>query len=79
MQASAGDFVHIPIGTVHSFRNSGDGVARQLVICSPGGLEHFFEETLEVVEDRSAPPPDNIDAVVARYVEAAPRYGLEFV
>jgi hypothetical protein len=64
---------------VHSFRNSGDNVARQLVIFSPGGLEHFFEETLEVVHDRSALPPDNIDAVVARYVEAAPRYGLEFV
>lgn len=79
VQASAGDFVHIPIGTVHSFRNSGDGVARQLVIFSPGGLEHFFEETLEVVKDRSAPNPENIDAVVARYVEAAPRYGLEFV
>src|SRR5215216_5101218 len=79
VQASAGDFVHIPIGTVHSFRNSGDSVARQLLIFSPSGMEHFFEETLEVAHDRSAPPPDNIDTVVARYVEAAPRYGLEFV
>jgi quercetin dioxygenase-like cupin family protein len=79
VQASAGDFVHIPIGTVHSFRNNGDSVARQLLIFSPGGMERFFEETLEVVENRSAPTPDNIDAVVARYVEAAPRHGLEFV
>ena len=79
VQASTGDFVHIPIGTVHSFRNSGDGVAWLLVIFSPGGMERFFEETMEVVEDRSAPNPDNIDAVVARYVEAAPRHGLEFV
>jgi quercetin dioxygenase-like cupin family protein len=79
VHASAGDFVHIPIGTVHSFRNNGDSLARQLVIFSPGGLERFFEETLEMVEDRSALPPDNIDAVVARYVEAAPRHGLEFV
>ena len=79
VRASMGDFVHIPIGTVHSFRNSGNSVARQLVIFSPGGLERFFEETLEVVEDRSAPNPTNIDAVVARYVEAALRHGLEFV
>jgi hypothetical protein len=49
------------------------------VIFSPGGLERFFEETLESVEDRSAPTPDNVDVVVPRYVEAAPRYGLEFV
>jgi quercetin dioxygenase-like cupin family protein len=79
VQASAGDFVHIPKGVVHSFRNSGDGLARQLLIFSPGGMERFFEETLEVVEDRSAPTPDNIDEVVPRYIEAAPRHGLEFV
>ena len=39
VHASAGDFVHIPIGMVHSFRNNGDSLARQLVIFSPGGLE----------------------------------------
>jgi quercetin dioxygenase-like cupin family protein len=79
VQASAGDFVHIPNGTVHSFCNNGDSLARQLLIFSPGGLERFFEETLEMVEDRSAPMPDNLDVVIPRYVEAAPRHGLEFV
>jgi quercetin dioxygenase-like cupin family protein len=79
VQASAGDFVHIPKGVVHSFRNNGDGLARQLVIFSPGGLERFFEETLEEVADRSAPMPDNIDTVVPRYIAAAPRYSLDFV
>jgi mannose-6-phosphate isomerase-like protein (cupin superfamily) len=79
VQASAGDFVHIPKGVVHSFRNTGDGLARQLVICSPSGLERFFEETLEEVADRSAPTPDNTASVVPRYLAAAPRHGLEFV
>ena len=79
VHASAGDFVHIPCGTVHCFRNNGDILARQLLIFSPGGMERFFEETLEMVEDRSAPTPDNVDIVVPRYVEAAPRHGLEFV
>lgn len=79
VQASTGDFVHIPRGMVHCFRNTGDSTARMLLIFSPGGIERFFEETLEQVQDRSAPQPANMDAVVDRYVEAAPRHGLEFV
>ena len=79
VQAKTGDFVHIPRGTVHAFRNSGTESARLLLIFSPGGMERFFEETLEQVQDRSAPQPDNVDAVVTRYLEAAPRHGLEFV
>jgi hypothetical protein len=50
-----------------------------LLIFSPGGIERFFEETLEPVVDRTVPQPANMDAVVARYVEAAPRHGLHFV
>lgn len=79
VQASQGDFVHIPLGTVHCFRNTGSGTARMLLIFSPGGIEGFFEDSLERVVDRSAPQPQNMDEVVARYVEAAPRYAMEFV
>ncbi len=79
LQASAGDFVHTPRGTVHAFRNVGSEQARLLLMYSPAGLEGFFEETLERVEDRSAAPPANIDEIVARYLAAAPRYGLEFL
>jgi hypothetical protein len=31
------------------------------------------------VLDTAQDPPDGIDAIVARYVEAAPRQGLEFI
>ncbi len=79
VQASRGDFVHIPCGTVHCFRNTGTTTARMLLVFSPGGIERFFEETLEQVQDRAADPPANMDAVVARYIEAAPRHGLQFV
>ena len=79
VQAGAGDFVHIPRGVVHCFTNTGTSSARMLLIFSPGGIERFFEETLEQVVDRTTPQPDNIDAVVAPYVEAAPRHGPQFV
>jgi quercetin dioxygenase-like cupin family protein len=77
--ASAGDFVNVPRGTVHCFRNEGAETARLLITFTPSGIERFFEETLERVLDPAGPAPDNIEEVGARYAAAAPRYGLEFV
>lgn len=77
--AGAGDFVNIPRGEVHAFHNAGSAPARLILTFTPAGIERFFEETLERALDPTQPPPDNIDAVAARYVAAAPRYGLEFI
>jgi hypothetical protein len=46
---------------------------------TPSGIEKFFEETLEPALDLTQAPPDNIEEVAARYVAAAPRYGIEFL
>ena len=77
--AGAGDFVHVPRGIVHCFKNDGTAVARMILTFTPAGIEEFFEETLERVLEPGLEPPDNHEAVAGRYVEAAPRYGLEFV
>lgn len=77
--AGPGDFVNVPRGTVHCFRNAGTEPARMVLTFTPAGMEHFFEETLEEAPSGAQEPPDNIDEVAARYVEAAPRHGLEFV
>lgn len=74
-----GDFVNVPRGSVHCFRNDGEGVARMILTFTPSGMERFFEETLERALDPGAPVPDNVDEVAARYVAASSRYGLEFV
>lgn len=74
-----GDFVNVPRGTQQRFHNAGAAAARVILTFSPAGIEQFFAETLERVEDPSQPPPDNIEDVAARYVEAAPGYGIEFV
>jgi hypothetical protein len=42
-------------------------------------MERFFEETLQPVLGATQDPPEDIDAIVARYLEAAPRHGLEFI
>jgi quercetin dioxygenase-like cupin family protein len=79
VSAAAGDFVNVPRGEVHNFHNSGDSPMRMILTFTPAGIEHFFEETLERALDPTAAPPDNIDEVAARYAEAAPRYGMEFL
>jgi quercetin dioxygenase-like cupin family protein len=74
----AGDFVNVPRGTVHRFHNAGSARARLIVTFAPAGIEKFFEETLDRAQDPTQAPPDNLEEVAARYVEAAPRYGIEF-
>lgn len=77
--AGPGDFVNVPRGTVHCFHNTGTDTARMILTFTPAGMEHFFEETLEEAPNRPQYVPDNVDEVAARYVEAAPRHGLEFI
>jgi hypothetical protein len=74
-----GDFVNVPRGTVHRFENQGTEATRMILTFTPAGSEKFFEETLQRTLDPTADVPDNVDAIAARYVAAAPRYGMEFV
>ncbi|MFF4621559.1 cupin domain-containing protein [Nonomuraea jabiensis] len=46
---SPGDFLHVPPGGIHAFRNS-DGPATMLVLFAPGApREAYFEELAEIV------------------------------
>ena len=76
--AGPGDFVNIPKGTSHCFRNFSDEPMRMILTFTPAGIEKFFEETLERAYDLTQECPDNLAEVGARYAEAAPRYGMEF-
>lgn len=81
-QASSGDFVHIPRGTVHSFRNDGSADAKMLLTISPAGpvgLQQFFEESFYPAPDRESAPPLLSEELLRRMMAAAPRNGLEFV
>ena len=74
-----GDFVHVPRGNVHCFQNRGEATARIILTFTPSGMEKFFEETLQRVVDPTTGPTEPVEVVAARYAEAAPRHGLEFV
>ena len=76
--AHPGDFVNVPKGTLHNFRNDSDQPIRMILTFTPSGIEKFFEECLERAWDVTQECPDNLAEVGARYAEAGPRYGMEF-
>ena len=81
LNASAGDFVHIPRGTVHSFKNVGEDTAKLLVVATPAGLENFFAEAFFPAADIAdmADIPQISEALIARVMKSAPKYGLQLL
>lgn len=77
--ASSGDFICIPRGTLHCFKNEGARTMRMILTFVPAGIEKFFEEVFEPVQDRYATPPPTTKELIDRLLAAAPRYGIEFV
>lgn len=67
----SGESIHIPVGVIHSGRNSGDRPGRRLLIFSPAGMERFF------IEAGAATPEVEFDQ--AHAVASAIRHGWEFV
>jgi quercetin dioxygenase-like cupin family protein len=72
IRGTAGSFVLIPRGTVHTFWNAGSTPAKVLVILSSAGLEQFF---IEVVGEEEIDTATFVERVIA----AAPKYNLEIV
>jgi quercetin dioxygenase-like cupin family protein len=67
----AGEFVHIPAGTVHGFKAISDAAAQFLVLQSPGDADEFFRACA-----RDAP---NLPADLARVPEIGARHGVRVV
>jgi quercetin dioxygenase-like cupin family protein len=75
-EARTGDFVFLPRGNVHSFRNPGLTPIRMLVIITPGGFEQYFADAgTPARPGEQAPPADR--ANFARIAELSARYGTQ--
>ena len=48
---SPGDAHFLARGVRHSFGNAADEPVRAHVVCTPGGLEHFFRDVAEAASD----------------------------
>ncbi len=75
--AREGSFVDIPKGgIVHNFKNESDAVAHLLCYVAPAGLEEFFEEIGQPVEQGTfLPPPEMTPEAQAQLKEVAERHG----
>jgi mannose-6-phosphate isomerase-like protein (cupin superfamily) len=73
-----GDFVFIPRGTLHRFRNPGLHAARMIFFFTPAGFENFFIGVGHTARPGQNPPPVS-EADVRRSAELAAHHGLSVV
>jgi mannose-6-phosphate isomerase-like protein (cupin superfamily) len=74
--APAGSFVVIPRGVVHQPSNPGTEPTRVLLIFSPGGMDHFFEEAAEArIPLQMAPTDPEVQEKLEAFTS---KYGYEF-
>ena len=73
-----GSFVHIPKGTLHTFRNIDDKPGKLLVFITPAGLEEFFFAIGTNAAGTTAPPPFD-PSVIDKVMTLAARYSMEVI
>lgn len=71
IEAAPGDYVIVPPGVVHAFRNASDHPTRFLATYNPGGMERYFEELFALMQSEPAWPAaadfSQIAALARRY------------
>jgi quercetin dioxygenase-like cupin family protein len=67
----AGDFVHIPGGTIHAFKATSDALTQFLVLQAPGDVDEFFRACSREIT--------NLATDFARVPDIAQRYGIRVV
>jgi mannose-6-phosphate isomerase-like protein (cupin superfamily) len=77
LDAKTDDFLYVPDGGVHGFRNDADAPASMLILFAPGApRERYFEELAEILASDRKLSPDEWSEFYARHdqvmVEAAP-------
>ena len=79
IKGTPGTMVFLPRDVAHSFTIESEQ-SRMLILLTPAGLEGWFKEFSVPAAAMTLPPADEpAYGEVQRMLEAAPRYGIEFV
>lgn len=78
-KAGKGQFMYVPRGQFHTYKNIGNSVGKLLVMITPPQFEKFFEEIGIQVDDQksSFQPPQVTASDIERVVKTAAKYDLE--
>jgi oxalate decarboxylase/phosphoglucose isomerase-like protein (cupin superfamily) len=71
-----GDYINVPRGTVHSFRNEGPDDVRVITAFEPQGFERFFLEYGVDVHEPGAFASSVSETTIARVIEGCSRFGM---
>lgn len=77
IRLSAGGFINLPIGVMHSFRNETDRPVKMLIIVAPGGIEAMFRQAGRAANDPTSPIAPFEDSDKGKLVAAAAEHGIE--
>jgi quercetin dioxygenase-like cupin family protein len=75
--ASAGMFVNVPIGILHSFKNETTRPAKMLISVAPAGLEQMFFDVGQSVPTGTTTASPATKEELEQLLAVAPRYGIE--
>lgn len=67
VDASAGSYILVPPGVVHTFANISDEPVRFLNVNAPGGLEKYLRDLGEAMRAGTMPGTPDFAAIVAKY------------
>jgi mannose-6-phosphate isomerase-like protein (cupin superfamily) len=71
-----GEYINVPRGTVHTFRNQGSAEARVITCFEPQGFERFFLEYGVDVDEPEAFETSVSEAMIARVIEGCGQFGM---
>ncbi len=68
VEGGRGDFLHVPKGGIHAFKNDADADAAMLILFAPGSArERFFQEAAEIRNSGRELTPEEWTAFYARH------------
>ena len=67
IDASAGSYILVPPGVVHTFANTSSEPVRFLNVNAPGGLENYLRDLADAMRSGTTPVTPDLAAIAAKY------------